>query len=209
MRDLDQMAIEYGTDKSSKHHNFAVIYDRYFQPWRDSDIVLLELGIGGYHYADRGGESLRMWHEYFRKGTVVGIDVHYKDHINLPDLYIFKGSQDDKNFLYEVIGKVGIPDIIIDDASHINSLTIRTFEILFPILKAGGTYVIEDCHTSYWRENFNGDPNPEAHGTVMQFAKSLCDQLNYQTLLPQYKNKYAAMIEYVHFYKEVIVIKKL
>jgi len=37
-------------------------------------------------------------------------------------------------------------DIIIDDASHISPLSIRSFEILFKLLKRGGIYVIEDLH---------------------------------------------------------------
>ncbi len=36
------------------------------------------------------------------------------------------------------------PDLVIDDASHLLDLTRSTFEILFPRLRPGGTYVIED-----------------------------------------------------------------
>jgi cephalosporin hydroxylase len=154
-RTLDEMALDHGTDKSSKHHDFAIIYDGYFSKWKDeADIILVELGIGGYHYADRGDESLRMWREYFKKASIVGIDIHYKNRMNLPDVYTFQGSQDDAAFLYDVIGKVGTPDIIIDDASHVNALTIQSFKILFQILSPGGYYVIEDAHTSYWKEKF-------------------------------------------------------
>jgi hypothetical protein len=58
------------------------------------------------------------------------------------------------------------------------------------------------------RKNFSGDPKPGAEGTVMQFAKDLCDQVNDHVLLPEYKNEYAGQIEFIHFYKEMIVIKK-
>jgi len=36
------------------------------------------------------------------------------------------------------------PDLVIDDASHWLDLTRASFEILFPRLRPGGTYVIED-----------------------------------------------------------------
>ena len=35
-------------------------------------------------------------------------------------------------------------DLVIDDASHLYTETKKSFEILFPLLKAGGLYVIED-----------------------------------------------------------------
>ena len=47
-------------------------------------------------------------------------------------------------------------DIIIDDGSHINEHVIRTFQYLFPKLKPGGIYVVEDTQTSY-RQDYGGD----------------------------------------------------
>jgi cephalosporin hydroxylase len=41
-------------------------------------------------------------------------------------------------------------DLIIDDASHNYSLTRRSFEILFPYLRAGSYYVIEDWGWAHW-----------------------------------------------------------
>jgi hypothetical protein len=35
-------------------------------------------------------------------------------------------------------------DLVVDDASHLLDLTRRTFNCLFPLLRAGGTYLIED-----------------------------------------------------------------
>jgi predicted O-methyltransferase YrrM len=35
-------------------------------------------------------------------------------------------------------------DLVIDDASHLLDLTRRTFNTLFPLVRPGGTYVIED-----------------------------------------------------------------
>jgi len=41
-------------------------------------------------------------------------------------------------------------DVVIDDASHQYSLSRRTFEIAFPLLRPGGTYVIEDWGWAHW-----------------------------------------------------------
>ena len=42
-------------------------YERYFRHQTEA-IRLLEIGVGGYWREDAGGESLRMWKAYFRKG---------------------------------------------------------------------------------------------------------------------------------------------
>lgn len=41
-------------------------------------------------------------------------------------------------------------DAIIDDASHQYERSRRTFEITFPLLRPGGTYVIEDWGWAHW-----------------------------------------------------------
>ena len=40
-------------------------------------------------------------------------------------------------------------DVIIDDASHINWHQIQAFELLFPCLRPGGVYIVEDVDSSY------------------------------------------------------------
>jgi len=41
-------------------------------------------------------------------------------------------------------------DVVIDDASHLYGATRRAFEIAFPYLRPGGTYVIEDWGWAHW-----------------------------------------------------------
>ena len=58
----------------------------------------------------------------------------------------------------------GPPDVIIDDGSHIGEHVCTTFEALFPSMAAGGVYVIEDLHTSYW-PSYGGARRPAGtHG---------------------------------------------
>ena len=49
---LDEIGLRYGPDKSSAHHNYLYIYDRYFTHLREEKFAFLELGYGGYKYAD-------------------------------------------------------------------------------------------------------------------------------------------------------------
>jgi len=40
-------------------------------------------------------------------------------------------------------------DIIIDDGSHISEHQMLTLKVLWPLLRSGGLYIVEDLHTSY------------------------------------------------------------
>lgn len=197
---LDQIALRTGTDKSSRHHNYTPTYEKYLGHLRNEPIVLIEGGWGGYEYYSRGGESARMWREYFPKGSINVFDIHDKKPIE--GINFFKGSQDDGLFLNNLVSLTGHPDIVIDDASHTSSLCVRMFEILFPVLKKGGTYVIEDTHCSYWdRYHYGGGWH---EGTTMNYFKKLADDLNYEH--NGLTNKFE--ITSIHFYPKMIFIFK-
>jgi len=202
---LDQIAIRYGTDKSSKHHNYTPIYDKYFSHLRSEPIVLLELGHGGYQYYDRGGESAKTWREYFSKGRIVSIDIYDKQPIDGVEFY--KGSQDDAEFLSRLVDQIGRPDIIIDDGCHRSPESIKSFEILFPMLKKGGIYCWEDLEASYWKvasdgQDFGGGiDNPKSS---MNYLKALTDEIN--TRHSGLENRLG--ITSIHFYEKIAFIFK-
>lgn len=208
MKTLDQIAIECQTDKSSKHHGYCDIYDQYLSKWRDKPITLIEAGIGGYEYADRGGQSARMWREYFSIAEIVTFDIHRKFPINGVD--VLQGAQDDPEF----IGSLPPCDIFIDDASHINSKTIKTFQLSWSLVKPGGLYIIEDCHTSYWPEHGYGGHTNVYNGsddTTMLFFLHLCHSLNKEhirdmVVMPECLWKHN--ISFIHFYSKLIIVGK-
>lgn len=209
---LDELGLKHGTDKASNGHDYCKTYDRLLAPLRGRPITLLELGVGGETHPERGGQSLRMWREYFAHpdAKIVGLDVWPKT-LDLPaGVTVHHGSQDDPERLAQILAQQELPTVIIDDASHHNVLTVRSFELLFPgFLKRGGLYLCEDVHTSYWAENYDGHPDPQVRATAMGFFQKLTAQLNHATLLSQYRDQYAGMLEYVHFYPELVAIKKL
>lgn len=149
MPDLQDMT-HYETDKSSL---YLSNYQRYFSNLVDRHVALLELGI------NRGG-SLLLWRDYFKSGTIVGLDCEHC-HIEDPEgrLHVYQGYQQDCALL-DRIRRERAPkgfDIIIDDASHLGRLTRISFWHLFQHhLKPGGIYVIEDWRTGYWDEYPDG-----------------------------------------------------
>jgi hypothetical protein len=158
---LDKLAVRCGTDKSHLTHNYAQFYDAAFSKLRDEPVKLLEIGVGR-------GFSLRMWKKYFRKGTIFAIESKAsKRHYWFYGAKIFIGQQQDRAFLKEVMEKIGPMDIIIDDGSHHVGQQQITLGYLFPFVKPGGYYVIEDINSSYYNgETLYGVLPDESNSTV-------------------------------------------
>lgn len=142
---------KYKTDKSQR---YLINYDVFFKPLVNKRICLLELGV------DKGG-SLLLWRDYFRKATIVGLDINA---VSIKDasgrIHIYQGRQEDTELL-DIISRETAPngfDVIIDDCSHIGELTRMSFWHLFNNhLKSGGLYVIEDWGTGYWNRWLDGN----------------------------------------------------
>jgi hypothetical protein len=177
MKTLDQIMSAVRTDKSSKYHNYTPVYESYFESIRDKDIVLLELGIGNIESANREGESLKGWQEYFHNGSCYAIDNNSVNVERTPNSYLC--DQTDEEGLENLIEGFGRPDIVIDDASHIQSNTIKSFLILFPLLKSGGYYCIEDLQTAYF-PSWGGDETifDFSKETVMNYFFKVCHYVN-------------------------------
>jgi demethylmacrocin O-methyltransferase len=177
-KSLSDLAVRFGSDKWG-HHWYPPRYHHYFEPYRDLAVKVLEIGVGGYNATDKGGESLRMWKHYFRRGLVYGLDIFAKPGIAESRLHVMQGDQGDEQFLDSLAREFGPFDIVIDDGSHVSNHVISSFTALFPHVRPGGMYVVEDLQTSYW-PRFGGNADPSAGGTSMAFIKNLVDGLNHQ-----------------------------
>lgn len=112
MQKLNNLAIKYKTDKFGKHF-YTPTYEKYMRDKKNKKITFLEIGVGGWSnktgYSDpyQGGESLKMWRDYFKHGKVYGLDI-FKKEFNLGNrVKIFQGSQDDTKILSKLIKKSG------------------------------------------------------------------------------------------------------
>lgn len=207
--DLKKLALLHGSDKWGAHW-YAKHYEQHFRPLRNQRLNILEIGIGGEARPNSGGASLRMWADFFPRGTVHGIDLHDKSFLQSDRIKIYQGSQADADFLQRVIGEIGAPEIIIDDGSHRNEHVLTTFNILFPLLADDGIYVIEDTQTSYWPEEGGSSDDLNAPHTSMALLKSLTDGLNHAEFIrpgyvPTYFDRHVVS---VHFYHNLVFIYK-
>ena len=191
-------------------HNFTPHYMFHFRKFRFKRIRMLEIGVGGDENPFKGGNSLWMWKKYFPFGQIFAVDIHDKSSLQESRIRIFQGSQADEAFLKSIESETGELDIIIDDGSHMNDHVIETFRIMFPKLKNGGIYVIEDTQTSYYKDYGGDSVNLNVLGTSMGFFKSLVDSLNYREFeIPNYEpTYYDKNIVSMHFYYNLVIIHK-
>lgn len=202
---LAKLALKYGSDKWG-HHYYCNHYERHLQQFKELPITLVELGVGGYEYPDRGGAGLCMWAEFFTHPAawIFGIDIHEKK-LSLPKrATCIQGSQADPDISERT--SIYNPSVVIDDASHMNALTIAAFKVWFPKLVPGGVYIIEDIESSWWAEaGFDGcrdNKNLEAPTTI-NFCRLLLNEVNKKTTG---SNLYP--IASMHFYENVVIIHK-
>lgn len=206
-RNLARLAAIHRTDKLS--HGYMPIYQRHFHSLRHKKITLIEIGIGGYGDPWAGGNSLRLWASYFYRGHVIGIDIEDKRPHASRRITVLQGDQSDPEFLARLIAVAPEPDIVIDDGSHFCKDVIASFNALFPHMKPGGIYVIEDTQTSYWPA-CGGSMDRRADHTTMNYFKALADGLNHAEYpLDDYEaDELERTIVSIHFYHNLIFIEK-
>jgi hypothetical protein len=212
---LDKLAIKYKSDKYGSHF-YTPIYQKYMEIKKNKKVNLFEIGVGGlepnvgYSGLKTGGESLRMWRDFFQKGTIVGLDIVKKDLDLGKRVKIFHGSQRDPKILDKIINKYKKFDFIIDDGSHNYKDVKFSFEYIFHSLKNGGYYFIEDTQSSYIRELGGDGVNLYNQNTVINYFKKIIDKINHKEIEnPFYKaDFFDKNITEIHFYHNLIVIKK-
>jgi len=147
---LDELFLKYGTDKSSRAHNYAEVYHRALNPTRLFVKKVLEIGIFGTT-PHNAGASLKSWAEYFPNAAVYGVDLNDYSFLETDRIRTIVADQAiiPAN-LERVAGIVGGDiDLIIDDGGHQMHQQQTSLGYLFRDLKCGGYYIIEDLQTSY------------------------------------------------------------
>lgn len=175
-------AIYPAEQHTRKPATYLDIYERLFDPLRDAPLSLLELGV-------HSGHSLHLWHRYFPKARITGLDMRpCPGDIPADRVAYVRGRQEDPAAIAKAADH-GRFDIIIDDASHIGRLTKATFGLLFrDHLKPGGLYVLEDIAASTTLPDWpdyrpmtappdDGDRFPSYDTGMIGVTKQLIDQV--------------------------------
>jgi len=147
MGQLQLLGATNRTDKADSNHTFRGqsyldVYESYFAPMRDKVQCVLELGVFR-------GYSLRTWRDYFPHAQVWGIDIDPIAKADYgPRTNVVTGSQDDPATIAQVAPGQQL-DIVVDDGSHLVVHLIKSFELIWPRIKPGGFYVMEDLGCTY------------------------------------------------------------
>jgi cephalosporin hydroxylase len=93
-----------------------------------------------------------MWNAFFPRVTVVGLDLEPSAVERASEFEVVVGSQADPELLDGILRRHSDVCLVVDDASHITSLTIASFRHLFPRLPRGGLYIIEDLSPTTYED---------------------------------------------------------
>lgn len=170
---------------------YLPVYAQLLEPIRSLPLAVLELGI---HH----GGSMKAWEAYFPAARIAGVD------IRLPAIEVgervrmFAGDQTDCRLLTRVAAEMAPDgfDVIIDDCSHIGTLSKVSFWHLFENhLKPGGFYCIEDWGTGYlstWPDGRESQVEPDSDdhmpshdAGMVGFVKQLVDELHSHMVTPE------------------------
>lgn len=185
--------------RPQKTEHLIDIYEPYFTSLRGEPVSLFEIGV-------KDGSSLRMWRTYFRDGQIFGLDIKEKSRKHEEErVRIFIGDQKDPVLLDQVADEGGPFDIVLDDGSHQAEDQQQTLRHLWPHVKPGGFYVMEDVHTSY-KPGGRWEMGWRVAGTTMEFIKGLLDDVH---AADHGQPQVLEDLEFVHLYYRTVVLRKL
>lgn len=209
---LNDLGKKHGTDKCDIYHTYngrtyLDIYDFYLSPLIFQSTSLLEIGV-------RDGASHRMWKEYLPYGQIVGVDIDPRCSVNNEDrISIVIGSQGEQSTVDKVAEICPEFNVILDDGSHVNELTIKSFELFFPKVKAGGLYIIEDLACSYLESELPDHVRQwpgMGYNRPEHLLNNKRSDLNdfFARLIKDMDTNRSGKIDFVHFYSKIVIIKK-
>ncbi len=178
--DLERLAKLHGTDKFE--HGYCPAYENHFRHLRHEPITLLEIGVWK-------GASLHMWHDFFPEATIIGIDIAPLATVNSDRVTTVTGDvkeyEPEEHF-----------DIVIDDGSHDGADMVAALNRLWPFVKLGGWYVIEDLQTQFSVQWGGGRRSP----ALAKLKTGLLELLHDQPECP---------LAEIHVYPQLCFIRKV
>lgn len=166
---------------------------------------ILELGIWD-------GGSLALWFELFRPQKIVGIDLKKSSDSEYFQSYVESNQLENQLRTYWGVNQKDSPklekiiaeefgnklDLVIDNASHLYRPTKKSFETIFPFLKRGGIYIIEDWAWEFWPEFQKRDHQWIMRGTPEKLVSELV----------QVVGSYDHVIQNISIFPGFVVVEK-
>jgi len=200
---LDEIAISYGTDKSSVGHNYMPLYEKHLPKSVGS---FLEIGS----WKGAGIRTFKEWYKGEGKFYVIDRFIQGWGLMSIPELQAvginaYDGDHDQMWFLETIKERF---NVIIDDGSHhwLSQLTIFRRMFIHNV-EPGGLYVVEDAFDDpYWGQGIITDPKENIKGLMNKFLAE--GNIVSPIITPAESDKICPLIESVDIYDEIIFIKK-
>ena len=146
--DLERLAFHFGTDKSHDDHKYTDLYAMLFAPLRTHARNITEIGIAA-------GQSLWLWNDYFPQAHIWGIDVVRHQlrkqrpafTANAPRVHLLLADVTNASEVESFGFSPESMDVIVDDGPHSSGPNERILVNMWPYLKPGGYYCVEDVQT--------------------------------------------------------------
>lgn len=164
------MTMDYahgGSKLKSEDHKFLLMKSKNFLNHYTSLVPakckkILELGVyqgGSFVFLDQLLKPERISAVELSATPIPALDRYVSTNAGRARLY-YGTSQDDVERLREIVSQDfhGQLDLVVDDASHFYEQTKTSFTTLFPLVRPGGLYIIED-----WCWSFQDDFQDQNH----------------------------------------------
>lgn len=190
---LTEIADHFKTDKGSIKHLYTEVYSRYLETYRDNAPKLLEIGVAC-------GSSLKTWSAYLgKRSSIVGVDIREECGAlcrTVPNITILIADAAEYS-------SSEVFDVIVDDGSHVSKDIVLSWKNLWPKVRPGGFYFVEDMrctHDDGYRRNFTF---PKADADFDR--RHVMNWLDEQMRALDYSN---SDVEFIHVYRQLIVMRK-
>ncbi|MBI5276261.1 MAG: class I SAM-dependent methyltransferase [Burkholderiales bacterium] len=203
---LDALGRAHATDKASHGHGYLSFYERFFEPLRGRDITLLEIGV-------LNGASLKVWEAYFPRARIIGADIEpgsaglARERVTIEII-----DQSNLEDLVRLGMRHGPFDIVIEDGSHLWEHQVTTLRTLFPFVRDGGYYVVEDLNTNYGE--LAGKYRGVASRSCVDYLKELADlhvaddSVDLAKVEDPFLRTYARNLGLISFHKHCCLLQK-
>lgn len=200
---LNEIGLAHGTDKSSEIHDYLEVYERAIGHLRDRNFQLVEIGV-------HKGSSTRMWAEYFQQARIIGVDIKKScKQYETDRIRIRIGNQSKPEFLARLARETS-PLVVVDDGSHVWRHQIDTFRALFPVVRPGGYFIVEDIHTSFGEDYAKtyGGTGQTAYDYVADIARGVVAGVRAEAARDEFEQYCRDNVESMLFLPHAIIVKK-
>lgn len=165
---LCRLGEQYSVDKTPCFggHTYTPEYHTLLSDRCNEVKLMLEIGIGNTPLMKSltneiytPGASLRMWRDYFPNAQIVGCDILDSVLFTEDRITTFQTDQSNVTSLKTLMNHIQqiqpYADVILDDGSHEIEHMIISFKELWPLVKPGGMYIIEDIRRPFIEKILN------------------------------------------------------